>query len=86
MSSISRAYKACTLCHEYANISHVNPGGLVQQPTTEGVWKMLRDQANFEAMRALEGSDAQNLLLQCVECDYKSPRIANGLEKQRVKG
>ena len=47
---------------------------------------MLRDQANFEAMRALEGTDAENLLSQCVECDYKSPRIAKGIEKQRVKG
>jgi hypothetical protein len=66
------AYTACNLCQKH------NSG------TEEFVEHFIaRDQARFQALNALKefGDKYYGLGKECLKCDYKSPKIAEGLEK-----
>ncbi|MDD5651439.1 MAG: hypothetical protein PHF86_13660 [Candidatus Nanoarchaeia archaeon] len=84
MINYQRAIKACNLCHEYSSIINRNMKGFVDNVKDEYVDKAikympLRDNATFEAMRALELSDnliVKECLNACVKCDCSKPSIA----------
>ena len=84
--SLERAYRACGICFEHNQVSQREG---VDPDRDAGVYRGLRDLANFEAMRALEHAMetdasergvAQQALSACGECTYKSAKIAELLK------
>lgn len=99
--SLERAYKACNLCQGYdnvvkANSAEVNRDGGRDPMAHERIFRYssLRDNATFEAMRALEKvkDDTKkkngdiaiilNILQSCKNCDYSAPKIAESLDEK----
>ena len=87
------AYRACKLCHSYGTKIPDYAAGMTERIA---MYSFLRDNANFEAMRALEREDDKRAyhvtdpfkylpitaLSACTNCDYKEPMIANLVEKK----
>lgn len=80
-----RAYKACKLCSSYGEEA-VEPIPDADHNKhlylLRAVKEIATDQAMFEAMRSLEGTNYASLAEKCLDCYYKKPLIANALEKE----
>lgn len=75
-----RARKFCRLCQGYGVV--VERVGKENSPALP--YLKLRDDAMSQAMQAAEGvEDPNEILGACEDCDYKSPKIAELLERKK---
>ena len=82
---IELAYKACILCHRYNQelqrnlidgVDKIHPDNVGAIIRVIG-YSFLRDQANFEVLKALDNNE---LSKKCAGCDCSKPIIADSLE------